>query len=216
MQWPDHCVQGTFGARFSPYLQIPINTTVVKKGFTNNLDSYSGFGGRLTQSSYPFWNDTENHSTLQSQPNLAAILALNQISRLFILGIAIDYCVKMSSLDAIYESIPQVFMISSASKGVTNQTISDAEALLVEKGVFVTSPERISVDSVFQEICSPSPSPSVSFVFKNDSHDHDYEVLIQNIFIGLFVIFFTVSVGLTIYLVRIRQKKSQFKDHLMA
>jgi nicotinamidase/pyrazinamidase len=82
VMWPDHCVQDTFGAEFHPdLLDVP---TVVCKGMDPTVDSYSGFfdnGGK---------NDT----------GLNAILKADGVTQLMILGLATDYCVKATALDA--------------------------------------------------------------------------------------------------------------------
>lgn len=82
MMWPDHCVQGTKGAEFHPdLLDVP---TVVCKGMDPTVDSYSGFfdnGGK---------NDT----------GLNGILKSLGVDTVFVLGLATDYCVKFTVLDA--------------------------------------------------------------------------------------------------------------------
>lgn len=83
--WPDHCVQGSHGAAFHPMLDTRRIHTVVVKGTDPKVDSYSGFldnGGR---------NDTGLHAHLQE----------HEIGEVHILGLATDYCVKFTTLDAV-------------------------------------------------------------------------------------------------------------------
>jgi nicotinamidase/pyrazinamidase len=82
--WPDHCVQDTPGAAFHPALDLPRAELVLRKGFRAAIDSYSAF----------FEND-------RTTPiGLAGYLRERGIERLFLAGIATDYCVHYSALDA--------------------------------------------------------------------------------------------------------------------
>lgn len=85
-QWPDHCVQGTFGQLFDPYLAVPASTVQVLKGFDMWQDSYSAFGGRLAT----------NMSL-----DLYAALTTRVARRLWVVGVALDFCVSQSTLDAL-------------------------------------------------------------------------------------------------------------------
>lgn len=99
--WPDHCVQGSNGAELHPELdQKPIRL-IVRKGFRLHLDSYSAF----------FEND---HST---PTGLEGYLRSLEITNLFLTGLATDYCVKYSALDARRLGF-QVSLISDAVRGV--------------------------------------------------------------------------------------------------
>ncbi|MCC7059944.1 MAG: bifunctional nicotinamidase/pyrazinamidase [Burkholderiaceae bacterium] len=82
--WPEHCVQGTPGAAFHPALEATRAELVIRKGFRSGIDSYSAF----------FEND-------RSTPTgLAGYLRERAFSRLFLCGLATDYCVAYSALDA--------------------------------------------------------------------------------------------------------------------
>ena len=86
--WPNHCVQGTFGAEFADMLNSPLvtnNSFVVQKGTNPLVDSYSGF----------FENDKK------SQTGLDKFLKEKGVEELFVLGLATDYCVKFTVLDAL-------------------------------------------------------------------------------------------------------------------
>jgi nicotinamidase/pyrazinamidase len=82
--WPDHCVQGTRGAAFHPDLNIDKAEMVVRKGFHANIDSYSAF--------------RENDRTTRT--GLDGYLKERGFTRLVMCGLALDYCVAWSALDA--------------------------------------------------------------------------------------------------------------------
>jgi nicotinamidase-related amidase len=84
-QWPDHCIQGSFGSKFDPFLGIPSTTVVVQKGFNHTLDSYSAFGGL----------------DFTTGADLYKLLTSRNIRRLWVLGVALDFCVQQSALDAL-------------------------------------------------------------------------------------------------------------------
>jgi nicotinamidase/pyrazinamidase len=82
--WPDHCVQGTWGAEFHPSLHLPQAELVLRKGFRPHIDSYSAF----------FENDRTTPT------GLAGYLRERGLTRVFLAGLAYDYCVGYSALDA--------------------------------------------------------------------------------------------------------------------
>lgn len=82
--WPDHCVQDSPGAQFHPALLAPHAAMVLRKGFRPAVDSYSAF----------YEND---HKT---PTGLAGYLRERAISRIFIVGLALDFCVRYSAEDA--------------------------------------------------------------------------------------------------------------------
>jgi nicotinamidase/pyrazinamidase len=84
MLWPDHCIQGSGGAAFHPGLDWTRGQLVVRKGFRPEVDSYSAF----------FEND---HRT---PTGLGGALAERGIRDLVLCGLATDYCVAYSALDA--------------------------------------------------------------------------------------------------------------------
>jgi len=82
--WPDHCVQGTPGADFHPDLQLTRAELILRKGFRPQIDSYSAF----------FENDRETPT------GLAGYLDERDLTRVFLAGLAYDYCVGYSAIDA--------------------------------------------------------------------------------------------------------------------
>jgi nicotinamidase/pyrazinamidase len=92
--WPDHCVQGTEGAAIHPALILPQAELILRKGFRRHIDSYSAF----------FEND---HTT---PTGLAGYLRERGLSRAFFAGLAYDYCVGYSALDARRLAFPAVII----------------------------------------------------------------------------------------------------------
>ena len=84
VMWPDHCVQGTFGAELATALERRQLDYVVRKGTHPEIDSYSGF----------FDNGHKNET------GLADYLKQSSISAVSVMGLATDYCVKYTALDA--------------------------------------------------------------------------------------------------------------------
>jgi len=83
--WPDHCVQATTGAGFHPALDLPHAELIVRKGFRRTIDSYSAF--------------VENdHAT---PTGLAGYLRERGLERLFLCGLAYDFCVRHSAVDGV-------------------------------------------------------------------------------------------------------------------
>ena len=99
--WPDHCVQGTFGAEFHPDLKIPNCELVLRKGYDPLIDSYSAF----------FENDRKTATGLNGY------LRERQINRLFLVGLATDYCVSYSALDAAKMGF-EVFVIEDGCRAI--------------------------------------------------------------------------------------------------
>lgn len=83
--WPDHCVQGTHGAEFHSDLNTDAAHLIVRKGFRPQIDSYSAF----------FENDRETTTGLEGY------LRARKVTHLTLVGLALDYCVFYSAMDAI-------------------------------------------------------------------------------------------------------------------
>lgn len=81
--WPDHCVQNTAGAALHPLLDIPHAELILRKGLSTEIDSYSAF----------LEND---HAT---PTGLAGYLRERGLKRLFLCGLAYDFCVRFSAID---------------------------------------------------------------------------------------------------------------------
>ncbi len=84
MLWPDHCVQGTPGAELHPDLQVPHAELILRKGYHRGIDSYSAF----------FENDRTTPT------GLGGYLRERGLARVFLVGLAFDFCVRYSAEDA--------------------------------------------------------------------------------------------------------------------
>ncbi len=82
--WPDHCVMGSGGAAFHPDLRIPGAQMIVRKGFHAGVDSYSAF----------------MEADCQTPTGLSGYLAERGVDRVFVVGLATDFCVAWTALDA--------------------------------------------------------------------------------------------------------------------
>ncbi|MFH1359858.1 MAG: isochorismatase family protein [Candidatus Omnitrophota bacterium] len=98
--WPAHCVRGTKGAQFHPKLNLPASVIVISKGITSDQESYTAFLG-CDQNGVPF----------------EQVLEKLDIEELFIGGLATDYCVKTSCLDALRLKF-RVHLLMDAIRGV--------------------------------------------------------------------------------------------------
>jgi len=100
--WPVHCVAGSWGAEFHP--DLVVDGPVVRKG-SNGEDGYSGFTMR----------DPETEATVPTE--LADLLRDRGIRRLVVTGLATDYCVKETALDALSEGF-EVFLLRDGMRSV--------------------------------------------------------------------------------------------------
>lgn len=104
-QFPQHCVAGTMGARFDPYLRLGPDTTVLKLGLEEMRDEYSAFGGGRVSSAPAGAHDNQSttHSLLAPPRanELRTRLEEAGVKRIFVLGLAIDFIVKRTILDAL-------------------------------------------------------------------------------------------------------------------
>lgn len=91
--WPSHCIQGTKGAEFHSALRLPSSAEVISKGMDPEEDAYSAFQAR----------DAE-------KMQLPIILGMRGIQRLFVGGLATDYCVKATVLDAVHQGFQAVVL----------------------------------------------------------------------------------------------------------
>lgn len=126
--WPPHCVQHTPGAAFHPELSVPRNAVVISKGASANQEAYSGFEG------------TSAHGE-----SLAELFAKRGVQRVFVCGLATDYCVRATAIDSVglgYETI----LIEDACRAVDNPPGTGHRAVddMARHGVRVSSVESIS------------------------------------------------------------------------
>ena len=102
--WPDHCVQGTDGAALSKDLAIPHAQLVLRKGYDKAVDSYSAF------------TEADGKTTT----GLAGYLKARKLQRIFVAGLATDFCVAWSALDARKAGF-ETYVIEDACRGIDTQ-----------------------------------------------------------------------------------------------
>jgi nicotinamidase/pyrazinamidase len=102
--WPDHCLQGSHGAELHPELAIPRAELILRKGYRPEVDSYSAF----------YENDR------RTPTGLAGYLRERGLRRLFLVGLATDYCVHYSALDGRREGF-EVVLLLDACRGLDTQ-----------------------------------------------------------------------------------------------
>ncbi|KKM87505.1 hypothetical protein LCGC14_1268220 [marine sediment metagenome] len=99
--WSDHCIQGTNGAKFHDKLNINLASAIIRKGRNPIVDSYSVF--------------LENDK--KTETGLAGYLKSIKIKRIFICGLALDYCCYFSAIDALEFGF-EVFFLLDLTKGI--------------------------------------------------------------------------------------------------
>ena len=132
--WPVHCLQGSPGAALAPTLDIPHTEMILHKGFRKGIDSYSAF--------------VENDKTTGT--GLAGFLRERGLTRLFFCGLAFDFCVGYSALDAVrlgFEAI--VVRDLSRSVGLPAQgnapgSVEQIDSLLRSNGVLLLTSIEIA------------------------------------------------------------------------
>lgn len=98
--WPPHCIQGDYGAEFNPALMLPAATQIISKGTGPDSDDYSAFDGRSADGL-----------------SLADVLKSQNVQRLYVGGLATDYCVRSTVLDALRRGF-EVTVLTDAVAGV--------------------------------------------------------------------------------------------------
>ncbi len=101
--WPDHCVQGSDGAKFHPALETTRAELILRKGFHPTIDSYSAF--------------LENDRTTPT--GLGGYIAARGFERIFLAGLAYDYCVRYSAVDSLRAGLT-TFVIKDACRSIAH------------------------------------------------------------------------------------------------
>ena len=114
IMWPDHCVQGSFGAMFHSNLKTQKIVKVFQKGCNINVDSYSGF-----------YDNAKRGDT-----GLKSYLNEMNVNRLFIAGLATDYCVKFTALDSVASGF-ETFLIKDCCRAVNLDADDERSAIEV-------------------------------------------------------------------------------------
>jgi nicotinamidase/pyrazinamidase len=140
--WPPHCVQGTEGARFHPDLRLPPSTVMMTKGDHPHIHGYSAFDGRTADG---VW--------------LADHLHARGVEHLYVGGLATDYCVRLSVLDARRAGM-RVTVLQDAVAGIDVEP-GDSERAFAEMreagAEFTTSTEWAYADRALTAASSPRP-----------------------------------------------------------
>lgn len=116
--WPDHCVRGTQGAALALDLEAERAELVIRKGYHPDIDSYSAF----------------LEADRQTRTGLAGYLTERGLSRLFLAGLATDYCVRWTALDARAAGFA-VTVIEDAVRGIDRDGTAQAWAEMARAGV---------------------------------------------------------------------------------
>jgi nicotinamidase/pyrazinamidase len=117
--WPDHCVQGTEGAEFHPNLDVSLAHLIIRKGYNPNIDSYSAI--------------LENDK--KTETGLAGYLNNKGITRLFICGLALDYCVNFTAQDAALKGF-EVVVIEDLTRGINEETVKSSMEQMTSTGIY--------------------------------------------------------------------------------
>lgn len=125
--WPKHCVQGTRDAEFHPHLNIPTAQLIIRKGCHQNIDSYSAF----------------MEADRKTPTGLNGYLREHQINTVYIVGIATDFCVAWTAIDAAELGF-DTYVIEDACKAIDlNGSLQQAWQGMSQKGV-----HRIEASSI--------------------------------------------------------------------
>jgi len=116
--WPPHCLQGSDGAEFHPDLTLPSEATVISKATEPSMAGYSGF------------EQTELEKELRKQ----------SVKRIFVGGLATDYCVKSTVIDALRLGFETILLVD-ATRGVNVKPDDSEKAIeeMVRKGAKIAS-----------------------------------------------------------------------------
>lgn len=121
--WPDHCVQGTRGAELLPELDTSKLDHVIEKGQDKRVEMYSAFAD-------PFRKPTVARS------DLAQVLHGAEVTDVFVVGLAADYCVKFTALDAAQEGF-STWVVEAATRPVDPTSLPGVYGQYEEVGVKV-------------------------------------------------------------------------------
>lgn len=117
--WPDHCVWNTHGAALSADLDIPHGQLIIRKGYNRLIDSYSGF----------------QEADRETLTGLAGYLGERDVGRLYVVGLATDFCVGWTAIDAAAAGF-DVTVIEDATRAIDNAgSLAKAWADMAEAGV---------------------------------------------------------------------------------
>jgi len=126
--WPDHCVQGTKGAAFRDDLHIDRAELVLRKGYHREIDSYSAF----------YENDRKTHT------GLAGYLRERGLARVFLAGLAFDFCVRYSAEDAHREGFTAI-VLEDACRGIdVDGSVAATHAVFKQLGIMCVNAGEVA------------------------------------------------------------------------
>jgi nicotinamidase/pyrazinamidase len=123
--WPEHCVQGTSGAAFHPDLDIPHTELIIRKGFHRTIDSYSAF----------------RENDRRTPTGLAGYLRERGFERVTLCGLATNFCVFYSAIDAREAGFAVVVDLAASRAIDLDGSLPRALAAMREAGVELRQPE---------------------------------------------------------------------------
>jgi nicotinamidase/pyrazinamidase len=125
--WPDHCVQGSRGAEFAAALDVPHAQAVIRKGYHAHTDSYSAL----------------READRATPTGLAGMLRERGIRRVYCCGLATDFCVAFSALDAQAAGF-ETWVVGDACRAIdTGGSLAAAQRDLAAAGVRTTGADRL-------------------------------------------------------------------------
>ena len=126
--WPDHCVQGTRGAELHPALRLSRAQLILRQGFRKDVDSYSAF----------FENDR------RTPTGLSGYCRERGLERVFLAGLAYDFCVGFSAIDARQRGLEAVVIRDACRAIDVDGSVAAMEAKLAGRGVQVVESGEVS------------------------------------------------------------------------
>ena len=117
--WPDHCVQGSWGAELHPDLKLPGAQLILRKGFRSGVDSYSAF----------------QEADRRTHTGLAGYLRERGLTRMVLVGLALDFCVAWSAQDAVDQGFGAVILEDACRAIDLNGSLDAAWEALTAAGV---------------------------------------------------------------------------------
>jgi len=124
--WPEHCIQNTNGAKFHAELHTSKIEAIFRKGINKEIDSYSGF-----------YDNAHLKST-----GLAGYLKEKLVTELYFVGLAAEYCVYFSILDALFEGF-QVTLLEDGTRALNQEEFEKAKREILRKGGRIINSEEL-------------------------------------------------------------------------
>jgi nicotinamidase/pyrazinamidase len=124
--WPDHCLQNSSGAEISANVTRSSKNPVVQKGYHIQIDSYSAF-----------WDNGHVSTT-----SLQQLLISLEITQIFVVGLALDFCVFYTAMDG-HAAGYETFVVQDASRGITPSGVDAALSAMKAAGIFIINSTSI-------------------------------------------------------------------------